>query len=275
MKSIKIFMTLLVGFLLVIGSVGIASAGDKSKAGKGTASKVKVLVETPGVEDPNNLDINAEKENPIPPVIKEGRYLVPVNSIIDGLNADVTWNDEEKVLSVTTGEGQQIQFDLQNGVAIIGGQEFPLSAIGKGNNARVVINNSYINKLLEVVQFELTAMEITSQVPVFKVGESAEFTVTTKANDDVGELVRAYFTVPEQVTSLQYYEVTNGNWYTLGNVYGPETGFPVANATSLFRATFDTAGAYTVKLEFKTVEDDGVIGSYVMPISVEDANEVI
>ena len=266
MKNIKIFMTLLVGFLLVLGSVGIASAGNDKQGGKGTGSKVKVLVETPGVEDPNN---------PIPPVIKEGRNLVPINSIIGDLNADFTWNGEEKILNITTGEGQQIQFDLINSVAIIDDLEFPLAAIGKGNNARLVINNSYIKKLLEKTQLENTAIEITSEVPTFIVDEPAEFKVTTKANEDVSKLVRAYFTVPEQVTSLQYYEVSDENWYPLGSEYGPETGFPVADATSSFRATFNTAGSYTVTVEFKTVEDDVVIGSCDILVSVEEADETL
>jgi len=78
-------------------------------------------------------------------------------------------------------------------------------------------------------------MAVTAQVPTFVVGQPAEFTVTTVANDDAGKLVRAYFTVPEGVLA-EYYEVNDGKWYPLPNVYGPETGFPVADATSRFRA---------------------------------------
>ncbi|MGE5561048.1 MAG: S-layer homology domain-containing protein [Chloroflexota bacterium] len=106
-----------------------------------------------------------------------------------------------------------------------------------------------------------TPMAVSATVPTFIVGQQAEFTVTTVANDDAGKLVRAYFTIPAGVTA-EYYEVADGKWYPLPNSYGPETGFPVASATSRFRATFAAAGEHTVNIQFKTVADGAVLADY-------------
>lgn len=104
-------------------------------------------------------------------------------------------------------------------------------------------------------------MAITAELPTFVVGQPAEFTVTTVANDDAGKLVRAYFTIPEGV-SAEYYEIQDEKWYPLPNEYGPTNGFPVVDATSHFRATFDAAGTYTVGIDFKTVPDGEVLARY-------------
>jgi uncharacterized protein YjdB len=125
---------------------------------------------------------------------------------------------------------------------------------------------------------EPVAMTVTSDAPEFTVGVQEEFTVTTQANDDAGKMVRAYFTVPSEVTSLEYQEQNPthpsvGQWFPLTDVYGPEGGFPVMDATSNFRATVNTAGTYTVKVEFRAVEDSSVIGSHDIVITVAEAVE--
>jgi plastocyanin len=99
----------------------------------------------------------------------------------------------------------------------------------------------------------VVAMGITYTSPEFIVGQQTEYTVTTTANDDLGKMVRAYFTLPAEAT-VEYFEVKDGNWYALGNEYGPSTGFPVSNATSRFRATYNAAGTFKTTVAFKKLD---------------------
>jgi hypothetical protein len=116
--------------------------------------------------------------------------------------------------------------------------------------------DSVISNELETnfnVAEETVGMTITYTSPEFIVGKQTEYTVTTKANGDTGKMVRAYFTLPTEA-SVEYFEVRDSKWYTLGNEYGPLTGFPVSDATSRFRATYTKAGTYTTTVTFKTLD---------------------
>lgn len=123
-----------------------------------------------------------------------------------------------------------------------------------------------------LVNVEPLPMEITYGTPVFVEKETDEFTVTTKANDDAGRMVRAYFTLPEGCEA-EYYEVNDGKWYPLPNVYGPESGFPIADITSRFKASFLKSGTYTVSVEFRAEDDDTVIGSKEIEVKVISREE--
>ena len=96
---------------------------------------------------------------------------------------------------------------------------------------------------------------------VFPVGVPTEFTVTTAARDDAGELVRGFFTLSdgEAIEKLEYLEPRDGQWYELKGAFGPEGGFPVADATSRFRVTFRKAGSFDLRIELRRVADDAVV----------------
>lgn len=93
---------------------------------------------------------------------------------------------------------------------------------------------------------------------VFYVGTAAEFTFTTTANDDANTMVRGSFSFsdPDAIEKLEYLESKDGNWYEFNGDFGPETGFPMIDGTSTFRATFNKAGNYTVTASMKTVDND-------------------
>ena len=96
---------------------------------------------------------------------------------------------------------------------------------------------------------------------VFPVGVPTEFTVTTTAHDDAGELVRGFFTLSdsEAIEKLEYFETQDGRWYELEGAFGPESGFPVADLTSRFRVTFGKAGSFDLRIELRRVADDAVV----------------
>ena len=108
----------------------------------------------------------------------------------------------------------------------------------------------------------------------FTVGEVMEFTFTTQANEDVGTMVvgTAVFSDPSAISTLEYYEVSDGNWYTFNGDFGPSTGFPMGDATSRFRVTFNKSGNYTVDAQIKSVETGEVLCSCTTEVKVNRAN---
>lgn len=107
----------------------------------------------------------------------------------------------------------------------------------------------------------------------FIVNETAEFTVTSIANDDAGKMVKGFFVFsdPSAISKLEYYETTPGyeGWYELNGEFGPETGFPVADATSKFRVSFNKVGNYTVEIALKDVENQAVVCSVQTDVVVD------
>ena len=99
------------------------------------------------------------------------------------------------------------------------------------------------------------------ETKTFRVGASEEFTFTTTAGDDAGTMVKGRFTFsdPDALETLEYLESKNGEWYEFSGDFGPETGVPLIDGTSRFRATFQKAGTYTVSAQMVRVDDDSVV----------------
>lgn len=101
-------------------------------------------------------------------------------------------------------------------------------------------------------------MEITVELPEFKVGKEVEFTVNIVANDDAGKMVRGYFTLPEgdyQIVSLTWLvsiPLLPGTSY----IAGPPEGYSLEDETVDFKATFNSAGTYSMTIEVKTTGGD-------------------
>lgn len=113
----------------------------------------------------------------------------------------------------------------------------------------------------------------------FKVGVATEFTITTDANDDVGTMVigTAEFSDPGAIEKLEYLETKDNNWYPLTGDFGPSTGFPMMDATSTFRVTFNKAGIYSVNIHIKEAspaegEEAKIICSTTATARVSSAN---
>lgn len=77
---------------------------------------------------------NGEKAMPyglakkaIPPVIKQGGYLIPVNAVIKSLGADVVWDAANQSVTISK-EGTTIIINLATKTATVNGVEAPLPA---------------------------------------------------------------------------------------------------------------------------------------------------
>ncbi|MFC5272119.1 T9SS type A sorting domain-containing protein [Adhaeribacter terreus] len=90
-------------------------------------------------------------------------------------------------------------------------------------------------------------------------GVQETYDVTTVAGDMAGRMVKVKATLanPAQAAdmTLEYFETLSSTWmpFTFDAngvfVFGPATGFPLANATSNFRVTYSAAGTYATTLE--------------------------
>lgn len=91
------------------------------------------------------------------------------------------------------------------------------------------------------------------------VGVATDFSVTFYPGNQAGTMVVGEGFLPEGDYKAQYYEVQDGTWKDFpqgSNQFGPSSGFPLQEATSYFRVTFnsDFLGTFTVKM--KRVSDD-------------------
>ncbi|MDN5347465.1 MAG: hypothetical protein PWP65_1029 [Clostridia bacterium] len=74
----------------------------------------------------------------MPPVIKEGRTLVPVRAISEGLGADVNWDAETKTVTITK-DNTIIVLKLNSNVFTVNGQEMALDV-----PAQLISNRTFV-----------------------------------------------------------------------------------------------------------------------------------
>lgn len=79
-----------------------------------------------------------EVESDVPPVIKDGRTLVPIRALSEALRAQVQWQQEEQTVLISKGD-TQIRLQVQNRTALINGQSFELDVPADNINSRVFV----------------------------------------------------------------------------------------------------------------------------------------
>ncbi|MCT4605101.1 MAG: copper amine oxidase N-terminal domain-containing protein [Marinisporobacter sp.] len=82
-----------------------------------------------------------------PPVIKEGRTLIPVRAITEGLGANVAWNGEERKVTVSKGD-IEIVFQLEDGKAFVNGEETAIDVPAQIMNNRTIVPLRFIAEQL-------------------------------------------------------------------------------------------------------------------------------
>ena len=105
-----------------------------------------------------------------------------------------------------------------------------------------------------------TAAELSTDISekAFIYGKTTEFTYTTTANDDAGAMVKGSFSVndPSAIEKLEYLETQDGNWHEFSGDFGPASGFPLSDATSRFRVTFNKVGDYSATVRIVSANSD-------------------
>ena len=96
-------------------------------------------------------------------------------------------------------------------------------------------------------------------------------------NDDKGLIVvgTGGLSNPEAIEKLEYYETKEDieGWYELpaDTDFGGGAGFPLDDATSTFRVTFDTVGEYEANFQVLNAETREVVAEAQVTITVVDS----
>ena len=114
-------------------------------------------------------------------------------------------------------------------------------------------------------------------------GDETSYTVTTVANDYANTNIRGFFKLanPAQAGEVNLtYEVIPGTFLPLTidangiGYFGPVSGFPLADATTNFKAIFDAAGVYNYKIAIYDVNTLDTLASANESVTVEDPTPV-
>jgi len=84
----------------------------------------------------------------IPPVIKDGRTLIPVRAVMNGLGAKVEWDPETKTVTVTKGD-TVIQFILGENRVLVNGKEMTLDVPAMEISNRTFVPLRFLSEVLK------------------------------------------------------------------------------------------------------------------------------
>lgn len=83
----------------------------------------------------------------VPPMIKDGRTLVPFRAIAEALDAEVAWDGETRTVTIVR-DGVTVQLPVGSSVAVINGQEVTLDVPASIVNGRTVVPARFIAEAL-------------------------------------------------------------------------------------------------------------------------------
>lgn len=95
----------------------------------------------------NVIIVNGDTKFDTPPVIKEGRTLIPVRAISEGMGAEVEWNAEEKIVTITKGD-KVIVFELTENKVFVDDVETIIDVPAKVMNNRTMVPLRFIAEQL-------------------------------------------------------------------------------------------------------------------------------
>lgn len=114
-----------------------------------------------------------------PPVIKDGRTLIPVRAISEGFEAKVVWNAEERTVTVTKGDKEMV-LKVGSVVAYINGVETRLDVSAEILNGRTVIPLRFIIEGLGL------RVEWDSETETIEIEDGEDTTGEEESEEDEG-----------------------------------------------------------------------------------------
>jgi len=111
-----------------------------------------------------------------PPVIKEGRTLIPVRAISEAMGADVAWNAEEKTVTITK-DNKVIVFNLKENKVYVDEAEVAIDVPAEVMNDRTMVPLRFIAEQLGLV------VEYDDETKIIEISEDEE------TNDSEEEVV--------------------------------------------------------------------------------------
>ncbi|RJQ31962.1 MAG: copper amine oxidase N-terminal domain-containing protein [Peptococcaceae bacterium] len=85
----------------------------------------------------------------VPPVIKEGRTLVPVRALTEALGATVDWNAETRVVTIIKGD-ITVVLTIDDEIAVVNGREVPLDVPAGIENSRTVVPLRFVSETFDL-----------------------------------------------------------------------------------------------------------------------------
>ncbi|MCX7709740.1 MAG: stalk domain-containing protein [Clostridia bacterium] len=123
---------------------------DKNKDnGKGKSERQEYVKQIVNIKNEYNIKANVifingeEVETDVPPVLKEGRVLVPIRAIVQALGAKVEWNEATGTATITKGD-TVIKIKLGSDVVIVNGKEYRIDVPARSENSRIVVPVRFI-----------------------------------------------------------------------------------------------------------------------------------
>lgn len=131
----------------------------------------------------------------VPPVIREGRTLVPVRAISEGLGAQVDWNQDLKKVTVTK-DGKVIELILGSNVVTVNGQPHQLDVPAQLMNNRTLVPIRFISEILGV---SVDYIDETGDIDI-GLGDLDSLDLLEK-DADLAELDELLAIIEEQITA--------------------------------------------------------------------------
>lgn len=118
-------------------NLGQAKKAEKEAIEEGTANQAKNKGQAKKLEERIRVrGMNLKFD--VPPVIKEGRTLIPVRAIMNGLGAEVAWDSETNVVTISR-DDKVIVLDLAKGEATVNGEAVELDV-----PAQIISNRTFV-----------------------------------------------------------------------------------------------------------------------------------
>ena len=130
----------------------LAIVGDNG-AGKSTIIKIITGVYKKDAGDitigtfVDGVDVDYEKYDSVLPQIKNGTTLVPVRAVTEAFDAAVTWNGEDRTVTVKSGDNE-IVLKIDSAKAIVNGEEKELTAAPEIVEGRTIVPVRFIAQAL-------------------------------------------------------------------------------------------------------------------------------
>ncbi|CAK7045018.1 stalk domain-containing protein [Tissierella sp.] len=124
-----------------------------------------------------NISTNKDIKFDTPPVIKEGRTLIPVRALTQGFGAEVEWKSEEKKVTITKGD-KEIVLYLDNKTATVNGEKVELEVPSTAYNNRTYVPLRFI---IENLGLKIDYDEDTGLI---EIDDEDDKDIDNKDNDD-------------------------------------------------------------------------------------------
>lgn len=154
----KILALVLMGLLVFSSALTVYAKPEKAKHELKikTETKNQLEVQTQARFEPKvkfdefkaKVSVNGKEiKFDVPPVIKEGRTLIPVRAVMNGLGAKVEWDQATNTITITKGD-ITIQFILGESKVLVNGKEVSLDVPAMEISDRTFVPIRFISEIL-------------------------------------------------------------------------------------------------------------------------------